>query len=95
MPALFASKRSPGKRERRRGATPHSIAAQPPFLSATSTGRSEHDSVVDSFGKLHGSSNLFILGGSTFVGTSGALNPTLTMVALAIRSADYIVDRNL
>jgi len=47
------------------------------------------DSVVDSFGAVHGVPNLFIAGGSAFV-SPGAVNPTLTMVALAIRTADYI-----
>ena len=50
------------------------------------------DSVVDQFGKVHGTSRLFVIGGSSFVGTSGAVNPTLTIVALAIRTADYIID---
>jgi choline dehydrogenase-like flavoprotein len=50
------------------------------------------ESVVDSFGKVHGSSNLFVVGGSNFV-ASGAVNPTLTMLALALRSADFIGDQ--
>lgn len=53
-------------------------------------GLSVRDSVVDSYGRVHGTSNLFVAGGSTFVGTSGAVNPTLTMVALALRTADFI-----
>lgn len=52
------------------------------------------DSVVDRFGKVHGTPNLFVVGGSNFVGTS-AVHPTLTMVALAIRAADYIVKQTL
>jgi choline dehydrogenase-like flavoprotein len=52
------------------------------------------DSVVDQFGKIHGTSNLFVVGGSNFVSPS-AVNPTLTMVALAIRTTEYIVDRLL
>jgi choline dehydrogenase-like flavoprotein len=52
------------------------------------------DSVVDQFGKIHGTANLFVIGGSSFV-SPGAVNPTLTMVALAIRTADYIVDQHL
>ncbi len=53
-------------------------------------GRDARDSVVDSFGALHGSPNLFVVGGSAFVGPA-AVNPTLTMVALAIRTAAYII----
>ena len=52
------------------------------------------DSVVDRFGKVHGSPNLYVIGGSNFVGSS-ALQPTLTMVALAIRATRHIVDQLL
>ncbi|MGH7320991.1 MAG: GMC oxidoreductase, partial [Candidatus Rokuibacteriota bacterium] len=55
-------------------------------------GRGVRDSVVDSHGRVHGIANLFVLGGSTFPGTS-AVNPTLTMTALAIRAADRILDQ--
>jgi choline dehydrogenase-like flavoprotein len=51
------------------------------------------DSVVDSLGRIHGTSGLFVVGASTFVGPSGGVNPTLTIVALAIRTADYILDQ--
>ena len=57
-------------------------------------GHSAGDSVVDQFGKVHGTRNLFVVGGSNFVGPS-AVNPTLTMVALAIRTAEYILDQLL
>ncbi|HLJ58824.1 MAG TPA: GMC family oxidoreductase [bacterium] len=57
-------------------------------------GRGPRDSVVDSFGAVHGSPNLFVVGGSAFVGP-GPVNPTLTMVALATRTADYIAGRLL
>lgn len=52
-------------------------------------GRDPRDSAVDSFGALHGCANLFVVGGSMFVGPA-SLNPTLTIVALAIRTADYL-----
>ena len=55
-------------------------------------GLGPRDSVVDAQGAVHGVPNLFVLGGSAFVGP-GAVNPTLTMVALAIRAADYITAR--
>jgi choline dehydrogenase-like flavoprotein len=55
-------------------------------------GTSVRDSVVNSFGQVHGLPHIFVIGGSNFVGSSGAMNPTLTMVALAIRSADFILD---
>jgi glucose dehydrogenase len=50
------------------------------------------DSVVDSFGRVHSSPNLFLAGSSIFCGPSGAMNPTLTIVALALRSADCLVE---
>ena len=53
-------------------------------------GRESGDSVVDSFGRVHGSSNLFVVGSSVFPG-SGAVNPTLTIVALAMRTARYLL----
>ena len=40
----------------------------------------------------HDIKNLFISDGSQFT-TSAAANPTLTIVALAIRQADYIADQ--
>ncbi len=49
--------------------------------------------VVDSFGRVHGTRNLFVGGGAVFVGGSGAVQPTLTMVALALRTADYLLDQ--
>jgi choline dehydrogenase-like flavoprotein len=57
-------------------------------------GHGVRDSGVDQFGKIHGIPNLFVVGGSNFVSPS-AVNPTLTMVALAIRTTEYIVDRLL
>ena len=47
------------------------------------------DGVLNGFGQAHEVANLFVSDGSTFT-TSGAPNPTLTIVALAIRQADYI-----
>ena len=45
--------------------------------------------VVDKNCRVHGLSNLFIAGSSTFA-TSGMANPTLTVLALALRLADHI-----
>jgi choline dehydrogenase-like flavoprotein len=47
-------------------------------------------SVVNSFGQAHDIRNLFICDTSVFV-TSAGVNPTLTAMALASRSADYVV----
>lgn len=45
--------------------------------------------VVDSNCKVHGVDNLYIAGPSVFP-TAGCANPTLTIVALSIRLADYL-----
>lgn len=50
------------------------------------------DGVVDAFGQAHDVPGLFVSDGSVM--TSGAAaNPTLTIVALAIRQAEYIADQ--
>jgi choline dehydrogenase-like flavoprotein len=49
-------------------------------------------SVTNSFGQTHDIPNLFIAGASLFV-TSGGGNPTNTVMALAARSADYIIEQ--
>ena len=55
-------------------------------------GTDARDSVVDQFCRVHGSPNLFVVGGSNFAGSS-ALQPTLTMVALAFRATRRLVDQ--
>ncbi len=47
------------------------------------------DSVCSGYGQSHEVPNLFISDGSLFT-TSAAENPTLTIVSLAIRQAEYI-----
>lgn len=48
--------------------------------------------VVDEHGRVHGLDNLFVAGGSVFP-TGGYINPTLTIVALALRCADRVIQR--
>jgi choline dehydrogenase-like flavoprotein len=50
------------------------------------------DGVTNRWGQTHDVKNLFVSDGSVF-STSAAANPTLTIVALAIRQADHIADR--
>jgi choline dehydrogenase-like flavoprotein len=69
----------------------------PPFPSTHNLGtcrQSEkaQDGVCNKFGQAHDIPNLFISDGSQFT-TSGAENPTLTIVALAIRQAGYVTDQ--
>jgi choline dehydrogenase-like flavoprotein len=66
----------------------------PPFPNTHNMGscrQSEKpsDGVCNKYGQTHDISNLFISDGSQFT-SSGAENPTLTIVALAIRQAEYI-----
>jgi choline dehydrogenase-like flavoprotein len=69
----------------------------PPFPSTHNMGtcrqsQNPRDGVCNSYGQTHDIPNLFISDGSQFT-TGGAENPTLTIVALAIRQADYIADQ--
>ena len=45
--------------------------------------------VVNSDGRVHGMDNLYVTGGSVFP-TAGFANPTLTIVALALKLADHL-----
>lgn len=53
--------------------------------------RTPRDGVVDTDLQVHGVRGLFVVGGSVFP-TSGYANPTLTIVALALRLADHLAD---
>jgi choline dehydrogenase-like flavoprotein len=55
-------------------------------------GSNPDESVVNSYGQTHDIPNLFICDASIFVTSSGA-NPTNTVMALAARSADYIIEK--
>jgi choline dehydrogenase-like flavoprotein len=54
-------------------------------------GNDPKTSVVNSYGKSHDIPNLFICDASIFVTSSGA-NPTNTVMALAARTADYMIE---
>jgi choline dehydrogenase-like flavoprotein len=66
----------------------------PPYPSTHNLGTcrmssNPRDGVCDKWGRTHDVKNLFISDGSQFT-TSAAENPTLTIVTLAIRQAEYI-----
>ena len=66
----------------------------PPYPSTHNLGTNRmsakaSDGVVNGWGQTHDIKNLFVSDGSQFT-TGAAENPTLTIVALAIRQADYI-----
>ena len=48
-------------------------------------------SVVDRWGRVHGHDNLFVVDGSVHV-TNGGFNPVLTILALAFRAAEHVVE---
>jgi len=59
------------------------------LLGTCRMGEHPNGSVVDRWGRAHDVDNLFVVDGSLFV-TSAAVNPTTTIQALALRTADYI-----
>jgi choline dehydrogenase-like flavoprotein len=69
----------------------------PPYPSTHNLGTNRMsekpgDGVVNKWGQAHDVKNLFVSDGSQFT-TGAAENPTLTIVTLAIRQADYIADQ--
>ncbi len=61
------------------------------LLGTCRMGRDRRTSVVDKWCRSHDIANLFICDGSVFV-TGAGVNPTLTVEALAARTADYIIE---
>jgi choline dehydrogenase-like flavoprotein len=59
------------------------------LLGTARMGDDPNTSVVDSYCRSHDVPNLFIVDGSVMV-TSGAVNPTATIAALALRTAEHI-----
>ncbi len=73
------------------------VVETPPYPSTHNLGtvrmsENARDGVVNKHGQTHDIKNLFISDGSQFT-TGGAENPTLTIVTLAIRQADYIAEQ--
>jgi choline dehydrogenase-like flavoprotein len=69
----------------------------PPYPSTHNLGTNrmsakESDGVVNKWGQSHDIANLFVSDGSQFT-TGASENPTLTIVSLAIRQADYIAEQ--
>ncbi|MFT4616142.1 MAG: choline dehydrogenase-like flavoprotein [Minisyncoccia bacterium] len=61
------------------------------LLGTARMGIDPSSSVVDKWNRAHDVANLYVVDGSCFV-TSGGVNPTSTICALALRSADRMVD---
>lgn len=73
------------------------VIETPPYPSTHNLGTNRMsekpaDGVVNKWGQTHDVANLFVSDGSQFT-TGGAENPTLTIVSLAIRQADYIAEQ--
>lgn len=60
------------------------------LMGTTRMGNDAADSVTDGYGRAHDHENLFIAGSSLFP-TSGTANPTLTIAALSLRTADHLM----
>lgn len=58
-------------------------------MGTTRMAKSPNEGVVDSNCKVHGVSNLHVAGASVF-STGGAVNPTLSLIALALRLSDHL-----
>jgi choline dehydrogenase-like flavoprotein len=58
-------------------------------MGTTRMHRDARHGVVDENCRVHAAHNLFVAGSSVFP-TSGMANPTLTILALALRLADYL-----
>ncbi|MBK5293671.1 MAG: GMC family oxidoreductase, partial [Acidobacteriia bacterium] len=58
-------------------------------LGTCRMGADRRTSVLNSFNQSHDCSNLFVVDGSSFV-SGGAQNPTLTILALALRASEYL-----
>lgn len=77
--------------------------AEPPREAMSVFGKNIHEcgtarmgndpkkSVVNRFGQLHDAKNVFVSDGAVFV-TQGCYEPTLTIMAIAARTGDYIAD---
>ncbi len=60
------------------------------LLGTAKMGDDPRDSVVDGWGRTHDVPNLFVFDGSTWP-TSAGMNPTATIMAMALRSAEKLI----
>ncbi len=61
-------------------------------LGTCRMGADPKTSVLNGFNQAHDVKNLFVMDGSSFV-TGGSQNPTLTILALAMRSSEYLAEQ--
>jgi choline dehydrogenase-like flavoprotein len=60
------------------------------LLGTARMGNDPATSVIDQWGRAHDVPNLFVIDGSAFV-TSSGVNPTATIMALALRSVEHLI----
>ncbi len=60
------------------------------LVGACRMGNNPETSVIDGFGRTHDIANLFVCDGSVMP-TQGSANPGLTIMAIAARTADYLI----
>jgi choline dehydrogenase-like flavoprotein len=61
------------------------------LLGTARMGDDRETSVVDGWNRSHDVPNLYVVDGSVFV-TSSGVNPTSTIVAIALRAAEHMVE---
>ena len=54
-------------------------------------GKDPKKSVLNAYNQIHDAKNVFVTDGAAFV-TQGCYEPTLTIMAVSARAAEYIVD---
>jgi len=62
------------------------------LLGTARMGEDSRTSVVDQWGRAHDVPNLYVIDGSVFV-TSSAVNPTATIMALALRCVEHLIEQ--
>ena len=61
-------------------------------LGTARMGSDPKSSVLNQFEQTHDVKNLFVVDGASFV-SAGWQNPTMTIVALAMRASDYLAEQ--
>jgi choline dehydrogenase-like flavoprotein len=70
----------------------HLISGGWHHMGTTRMSENPKDGVVDANCKVHSVNNLYVAGSSCFA-TGGAVNPTLTVVAISLRLSDYLKEQ--
>ncbi len=69
----------------------HGFHSSVHHMGGCRAGNDPATSVTDRFCRVHGVNNLYVAGGAIYP-TSGSVNPTLTMVAIALRATDHLME---